>query len=540
MKQTTYIFGHRKPDTDSVASAIALSYLKNKRGHKTTPVVLDDINKETEFVLDYFGIKQPEFLNDVKLKIEDVNYYKECFVSEKESIKNTYEYIKEKGITGVPIVDGNHQLLGLVTVKMIGNELISGNFTHLKTSYSNILDTLDGKEILRASDKIDGEILAAAFKSATILNNITMDESNIVIVGDRHSIIEYAIRSKVKLVVVVGGEQVKPEHLELAKQNNVSIISTQYDTFHTAKLIGLSGYVGTLLHNARIEKINEKDYLDSFIELSSKQGYNNYPVVNKKGKCVGLIRVTDIKDKNRKKVILVDHNEAEQSIIGLEEAEITEIVDHHKIGDLTTNKPINFRNMKVGSTNTIIYMLYTEAGIDIPKDIAGIMLAGIISDTLKFTSPTTTEMDKNVANILSKIANVDIDEFALKMFKAGTKLEGKTIEEIILTDIKIFPIDDEKIAVSQVFTLNSEEILNNKAEYIQVLNELSESKRYSLTMLCVTDIIQNGSYILYNSAYEDKVKEALELKEIYQGIYVDGVLSRKKQIVPKIMGYIKK
>ena len=540
MKQTTYIFGHRKPDTDSVASAIALSYLKNKRGHKTMPVVLDNINKETEFVLDYFGINHPEFLNDVKLKIEDVSYYKECFVSEKESIKNTYEYIKEKGITGVPIVDENKKLLGLVTVKMIGNELISGDFTHLKTSYNNILDTLKGREVLRANDEIDGEILTAAFRSATILNNIEMNENNIVIVGDRHSIIEYAIKSKVKLVVVVGGEQVKSEHLELAKENNVSIISTDYDTFHTAKLIGLSGYVGTLLHNARIEKINEKDYLDAFIELSSKQGYNNYPVANKKGKCVGLIRVTDIKEKNRKKVILVDHNESQQSVIGLEEAEITEIVDHHKIGDLTTNKPINFRNMKVGSTNTIIYMLYTEAGIKIPKDIAGIMLSGIISDTLKFTSPTTTEMDKNVAHILARLAEVDIDKYALKMFKAGTKLDGKTTEEIILTDMKIFPIDEEKIAVSQVFTLNSEEILNNKAEYIQVLDDMSRSKGYSLTMLCVTDIIQNGSYILYNTDYEEKVKEALELNEIYQGIYVDGVLSRKKQIVPKLMGYIKK
>ena len=540
MKQTTYIFGHRKPDTDSVASAIALSYLKNKRGHTTVPVVLDDINKETEFVLDYFGIKQPEFLNDVKLKIEDVSYYKDCFVSEKESIKTTYNYIKEKNITGVPIIDKNHNLLGLVTVKMIGNELIDGDFTHLTTSYNNILDTLNGKEVLRFNDEISGEILAAAFRSTTILNTIEMNENNIVIVGDRHSVIEYAIESKVKLLVIVGGQEVKEEHLKLAKKNKVNIISTDYDTFHTTKLIGLSGYVSTLLNSARIEKINEKDYLDSFIELSSRQGYNNYPVVDKKDKCLGLIRVTDIKEKNRKKVILVDHNEAEQSVVGLEEAEITEIVDHHKIGDLTTNKPINFRNMKVGSTNTIIYMLYTEAGIKIPKDIAGVMLSGIISDTLKFTSPTTTEMDKNVAHILARIAEVDIDEYALKMFKAGTKIDGRTTEEVIIADMKIFPIDEEKIAVSQVFTLNSEEILDKKQEYIEVLDKLSETKGYSMTILCLTDIIKNGSYILYNIECEEKVKEALELQDIYQGIYVDGVLSRKKQIIPKLMGYIKK
>lgn len=540
MKKITYIFGHRKPDTDSVASAIALSYLKNKRGHNTIPVVLDSINKETEFVLDYFKINHPEFLNDVKLKIEDINYYKDCFVYENTSIKRTYEYIKEKNITGVPIVNLNNKLLGLVTVKMIGNELISGDFTHLRTSYDNLLDTLNAKEILRFDNEIDGDIIAAAFRSTTILNNIDINENNIMIVGDRHSVIEYAIENKVKLIVIVGNLEIKKEHLELAKQNKVNIISTEYDTFHTAKLIGLSGYVSTLLNNARIEKINEKDYLETFLELSSKQGYNNYPVVNEKNKCIGLIRVTDIKQKNRKKVILVDHNEAEQSVDGLEDAEITEIVDHHKIGDLTTNNPINFRNMKVGSTNSIIYMLYTEAGIEIPPDIAGIMLSGIISDTLKFTSPTTTELDKNIANKLASIAKINIDEYALKMFKAGTKLDGRTVEEITLADMKIYPIDDEKIAVAQVFTLNSEDVLAKKEEYIGVLDSLVNNKDYTIAMLCLTDIIKNGSYILYNKTSEEKIKEALEIEEINQGIYVKGVVSRKKQIVPKLMRYIKK
>lgn len=540
MKDVTYIFGHRKPDTDSVTSAIALAYLKNKKGQKAIPAILDNINKETEFVLDYFKVKQPEFLNDVKLKIEDVNYYKNCFVYENESIKKTYEYVKGKNITGIPIVDKNRKLLGLVTVKMIGNELICGDFTYLKTSYENILETLNATPILRFDDEITGEIVAASFRSTTILNNIEINENNIVIVGDRHSVIEYAIKQKVKLLVIVGSQEVKPEHLELAKENKVNIICTDYDTFHTAKLIGLSAYVSTLLSNARFEKINENEYLDEFIALSSKQGYNNYPVVNKKNKCLGLIRVTDIKEKNRKNVILVDHNEAEQSAVGLEEAEITEIVDHHKIGDLTTNNPINFRNMKVGSTNTIIYMLYMEAGVEIPQSIAGVMLSGIISDTLKFTSPTTTDLDKTVANTLATIAEVDIDDYALKMFKAGTKLEGKTIEEIILADMKVFPIAEDKIAVSQVFTLNSEEILDNKDEYIKILNEIARANRYSLTMLCLTDIIKNGSYILYSSNCEEKVGEALELEEIYQGVYCSGVLSRKKQILPKLMMYLKK
>ena len=540
MKQPTYIFGHRKPDTDSVASAIALSYLKNAKGANTIPVVLDDINKETEFVLDYFNIKRPEFLNDVKLKIEDVSYYKNCFVTENTSIKKAYEYIKEMGITGVPIVDKDKKLLGLVTVKMIGNELISGNFTNLKTSYSNLLDVLEGKEILKFNEEIDGEIIAASFRSTTILNNIEFNENNIVIVGDRHSVIEYAILNKVKLLVIVGGQEVKEEHIKLAKENNVNIISTSYDTFHTAKMIGLSGYVGTLLTSARIEKINEKDYLETFIELSSKQGYNNYPIVNKKNKCIGLIRVTDIKEKNRKKVILVDHNESSQSVIGLEEAEITEIVDHHKIGDLTTNAPINFRNMNVGSTNSIVYMLYKEANVKIPKDIAGLMLSGIVSDTLNLTSPTTTKLDEQIAYELAKIAEINIDEYAKEMFKAGTKLDGKTIDEIVLTDIKVFPIEEEKIAVSQVFTLSAEDILERKEEYIQALDNMAKTKGYSMVILCLTDIIKNGSYILYNTKSETRIKEAMDIENIYQGIYTGGILSRKKQIIPKLMRYIKK
>ena len=358
--------------------------------------------------------------------------------------------------------------------------------------------------------------------------------------GDRHSVIEYAILNKVKLLVIVGGQEVKEEHIKLAKENNVNIISTSYDTFHTAKMIGLSGYVGTLLTSARIEKINEKDYLETFIELSSKQGYNNYPIVNKKNKCIGLIRVTDIKEKNRKKVILVDHNESSQSVIGLEEAEITEIVDHHKIGDLTTNAPINFRNMNVGSTNSIVYMLYKEANVKIPKDIAGLMLSGIVSDTLNLTSPTTTKLDEQIAYELAKIAEINIDEYAKEMFKAGTKLDGKTIDEIVLTDIKVFPIEEEKIAVSQVFTLSAEDILERKEEYIQALDNMAKTKGYSMVILCLTDIIKNGSYILYNTKSETRIKEAMDIENIYQGIYTGGILSRKKQIIPKLMRYIKK
>ena len=433
-----YIFGHKKPDTDSVTSAIALAHLKNKLGIQSVPKILGKINKETEFVLNYFNIDVPEYLDDVKIQIKDLNYYKGCYVNEKDSISKIYQYMNEKNITGVPIVNKDNKLKGLLTTKMIGHELINGDFTKLKTSYDNILEVLKGEEVLRFDEEIEGTILAAAFRSTTILNTVDFKKDTIMIVGDRHSIIEAAVISKVKLLIIVGNLGIKEEHIELAKKNKVNIIRTGYDTFHTAKLIGLSNYCVNIFTDLRSVSFSEDDYYDEFKEQCIKLGHNNYPVIDRKGKCLGLIRITDINEINKKQVILVDHNESTQSVEGLEESEILEIIDHHKLGSLTTNMPINFRNMTVGSTNTIVYSLYNESNITIPWYIAGIMLSGIISDTLKFTSPTTTEYDKYVADRLADICGIDIDKYADEMFKAGTNLKGKTIEQIVDSDIKIF------------------------------------------------------------------------------------------------------
>lgn len=538
MGKITYVFGHRKPDTDSVTSAIAMSFLKNEMGFNTKPVILDDINNETKFVLEYFGVEVPEFLNDVKLQIKDIEYYNDCYMYEKSTIKEAYDYMKKNNITGVPLVDRARMLKGLITVKMIANKLINGDYTHLITSYDNIVKTLSGKAIFKFDDEINGNIIAAAFRSTTILNDILVDRNNILIVGDRHSVIEYAVNNSVQLIVLVGNHKIKDEHLEIAKRNKVNIIQTPYDTFHTAKMIDFSGYVSNLLSDERVERIQTDEYYDNFVSMSNKQGYNNYPLVSKEGICLGLLRVTDIKKKHKKKVILVDHNEAIQSAVGLEEAEILEIVDHHKIGDLTTNKPINFRNMTVGSTNTIVYLMYKENNIKIPKKIAGIMMSGIISDTVCLTSPTTTERDKEALVELSKIAMVNIKEFSQLMFKEGTKLEGKSKEEILNEDMKVFPINDKKVAISQIFTLNAEEILENKQLYIDIMNSIVVSKEYDIFAFFVTDITRGGSYLIYSDNSENTLKEALNIEIVDQGIFMPDIVSRKKQLVPLIMKYL--
>jgi len=533
-----YVFGHKKPDTDSVTSAIALSHLKNRLGILSKPKILGNINKETEFVLKYFNIEVPEYLEDVKIQIKDINYYKNCFINENDSISKTYEYMYNKNITGVPIVDKQNKFKGLLTSKIIGNELINGDFTKLKTSYNNIVEVLKGEEILKYDDEIEGSIVAASFRSTTILNTIEFKKDTIMIIGDRHSIIEAAVNNGIKLLIIVGNLEIKEEHVNIARENKVNILRTEYDTFHTAKLIGLTNYCKNLLTDMRSISFNENDYYGEFKEKCIKLGYNNYPVIDDNNTCLGLIRITDINEINRKQVILVDHNELSQSVEGLEEAEILEIIDHHKLGALTTNMPINFRNMIVGSTNTIIYSLYNESNVTIPKDIAGIMLSGIISDTLKFTSPTTTEYDKYVALQLSDIAGIDIEEYSKKMFKAGTNLKGKTIDQIIDSDIKVFEEKNKKIAISQVITLNSEEILNKKEEYINKINEIKNNRGYDLLLLCVTDIIKDGSYIFYDEKSNEIISNAFDIEDIYEGYFFEKCLSRKKQIVPNIMKVI--
>lgn len=534
-----YIFGHKKPDTDTVTSAIALSYLKNKLGKIAKPMILGEINKETEFVLKYFNIEVPEYLEDVKLQVKDLNYYKDCFVKENDSISKTYSYMGTKNITGVPIVDSNNKFKGLLTSKMIGTELINGDFTKLNTSYNNIIEVLKGEEVLKFDDEINGRIIAASYRSTTILNTLDFRPDTIMIIGDRHSIIEAAVNSGIKLLIIVGNGEIKQEHISIARQNKVNIIRTYYDTFHTAKLIGLSNYVKNLLTDTRTISFNENDYYDEFKEKSIKLGHNNYPVVDDDNNCLGLIRITDINKKQKKQVILVDHNEASQSVEGLEEAEILEIIDHHNIGSLTTNMPINFRNMTVGSTNTIIYSIFNENNVIIPKDIAGIMLSGILSDTLKFTSPTTTEMDKYVAHRLADIASIDIDKYSKEMFKAGTNLKGKKIEDIIQGDIKVYEVNNKRIAISQVITLNADEILEKKEQYINKINEVKNNKSFDLVLLCVTDIIKDGSYIFFDEDNHDLVASAFDFETIEQGYFFAKCLSRKKQLVPLIMNVMR-
>lgn len=529
-----YIFGHKNPDTDSVTSAIALSYLKNELGLNTEPRVLGEINDETKFVLNHFKIEEPEYLNAVKLQIKDLDYYKDFFINENASIEETYDMMDVMRVTGIPLVNNDLKVTGIITNKKILRHLFDVKNNHVLTSFENVLKTLDGTTILKFDDEIKGNVIAATYKSTTFLETVELKHSDILIVGDRHSLIEAAVNSKIKLLILTGNGNIKDEHIEIAKKNKVNIIKTPLDSFRTIKKISLSNYIKNISDLKSSELLYETDYYDEFIKRAQEVGFNNYPVMRENGTCIGMVRITDISKKHRKKVILVDHNESEQSVIGLNEAEILEVIDHHKIGDISTNSPINFRNMTVGSTNTIIYYLFNENRVEIPNKIAGIMLAGILSDTLNLTSPTTTTHDKEVVEKLSKIAKINVDDFAKKMFKSSLSLNNKNEFELINIDIKKFQNKDYNFKVSQIITMDTEDLINRKECFIEELERIRTIDDDKFILLVITDIEKNGSYFIYTNDAKETLEKAFKTN-IYQGVFINDFVSRKKQIVPAIL-----
>lgn len=533
--EKVYIFGHRRPDTDSVTAAITLAYLKKQLGIDAIPAVLSDINNETKFALEYFGTKTPIYLNDVKTKVKDLSYLKNYFITEKSSVYQGFLEMKKAGIHKIPVVNEEQHLSGILSMRDIAGDQLSDNLHHIRASYDNILEVIEGTEITKFNQEIEGETLVASYKSTTIIENIKLDRSNILIMGDRHSIIEYAVNHSVQLLILTGGSEIKKEHLEIAKKNKVNIIKTEYDTFKVTRVFNLCKYAIDVLSVKSALCIKDFDDVKEFIAIANQTKYSYYPVINQNEKCLGILRLSDVQDVQRHKVMLVDHNSYDQSIIGLEEAEILEMIDHHNIGTIGTSKPINFRNMPVGSTNTIIYQLYKEHSIPIPKQIAGLMLSGILSDTLILKSPTTTEIDTTAVAQLSELVGIDYQQYGLEMLKAGSNLKDKKPEEILQMDYKVFPIGKRKMWIGQVTTTNAEEILSNKTTYIELLNKTALENDYYFTALFVTDIIKNGSYVLYSEDGASLLRSAYGLRTIEEGIFLPDIVSRKKQVVPNIM-----
>ncbi|SHJ97493.1 putative manganese-dependent inorganic diphosphatase [Desulforamulus aeronauticus] len=530
----TLVFGHKNPDTDSVTASIAFSYLKNKLGYDTTPCVLGNINRESKFVLDHFKVPIPLEIKNVKTQVKDLNYDIVPSIKPDLSILSAYNLMEKLNVKTLPVVNDKNRLLGIITMKDIAMALITGDFYKLHTSITNIVNDLQGQLLVGevGGKALDGRISVIAYYHKTIQGSIGQDD--IIIVGDRYDIIEYALCTQVKSIILTNVNKLPQKYLDLAQEKKIPIISVGLDTYTTAKLISQCNYVSSIMKQKGLLKFNENQYLDEIKEEMISTQYRNYPVVNDDNELLGFINKKHILSPGKKKVFLVDHNEYAQSADGLAEAEILEIVDHHKIGDIATTVPIAFRNMPVGSTCTIIYEMYQEYQIGLTKEIAGLLLSGIISDTLLFKSPTTTEKDRLAVEKLNSILGLDLERYAMDMFKVGTSLEGISVEEIFYKDFKEFNLEEHKMGISQVFTLDIEDVFNRESQFIDFATETHKNKDYFLTLLVITDILKEGSYLLFNAENNSVISTAFQVSS-QQGVFVPGLVSRKKQVVPKIL-----
>ena len=534
---TTFIFGHKNPDTDTVCSSIALSYLKNELGGKTMPKVLGNINNETKFVLDHFKVPVPSYLNDVRVRIKNIKYDKKAYINEYSSIDAAFKLMQKQNITAIPLVDEKRKLTGYVTLKEIARYLINGNKEIVNTTLDNIIDTLNAKVITKFDDLISGDILIAGLEDRTLKKSIELSSKDILIVGDRSKVLEYAIESKVKLIILPLNINIDKKIIKKAELNHINIIASELDSFQIANKILLSNYIKNINTNKSPVTVNNDDYFTDFKTMTHKVNHTNYPVINNKNECLGLIRLTGPNDYEKQKVILVDHNNLAQSVDGIEEADILEIIDHHNLGAIGTSVPINFRSKPVGCTSTMLYDLFVEEKVSIPKNIAGLMLSAILSDTLLLTSPTTTEDDRFAAVKLANIAKVDIDTYGLEMLKAASSIAGKSVAELINMDLKTYSVGNKTLGISQIMTMDFDTIKENIDEFINKLNEMVNTN-YSIVVIFITDIIKNGSYVLYNTKSADIIADSFGIKNIHQGVFLPKMVSRKKQILPAILNTI--
>ena len=540
MSDLVYVSGHRNPDTDSICSAIAYSYLLNATNkYNAIPVRLGEINRETEYVLKRFGVEHPVLLKTVKQKVEDLNYDKVTVFSKDLTLKTAWFLLKQQNLKSAPILDEHGQLLGLLSTSNIiegyMDQWDSEVLKKAKTPVENVIDTLEANVIyLNESLKVvEGDIHIAAMSGSEAKKRI--HENDVVIVGgDRSDELEELISVKPSLIVLTGSLTADENVVKKCEEQGISIISTPFNTYQTSQQIVQAIPVEYVMIKGDIKTFSTDDTLDYMKEVMSETRYRGYPVIDLNNRCVGSISRFALLKGLRKKVILVDHNERGQSIPGIEEADILEIVDHHRVADIQTVGPLMFRGEPLGSTATIVTKMFDELDVEMPSHIAGLLLGAVVSDTLLFKSPTCTPVDTKIAKKLAKIAGVDIQEFAMEMFKAGTSLVGKTVDEIFNQDFKKFSFDNLQVGVAQVNSMDIEGFLPYKKDMLDYMNKFAEDNNLEFTLLLLTDIINANSEIFVGGPRPELVEKAfnVQLTEC-QGTLV-GVISRKKQVVPAI------
>lgn len=536
-----YIIGHKNPDTDSICSAIAYADIKNRTEKGTFSAKrAGQINEETEYVLKRFGMRAPGYLSDAGAQVREIEIHEVPGVRGSISVKRAWETMREQNVVTLPVTTEENDLEGIITVSDIAESYMdaydSSVMSRARTQYRSIAETLDGSVIVGNEHGyfVKGRVVIGAFHPDTMENYI--HEDDLVILGNRAEDQLCAIEMNASCIVVGLGAKVTRTIQKLAEEMSCVIISTPHDTYTIARLINQSIPIKYLMTRENIICFHTSDMVDNIKEIVRKSRHRDYPILNKKGKYIGTISRRNLIGYRRKQLILVDHNEKSQAVDNVDEADILEIIDHHRLGNLETMAPVLFRNQPVGCTGTIMYQIYQERELEIPKNIAGLLCAAIISDTLMFRSPTCTPMDKAAAEALAGIAEIHIEEFAAEMFQAGSNLRDKSAEEIFYQDFKKFIMEDVTFGVGQINSMDAEElkaIRQNLAPHLK-----SECGKHGIQMVffMLTNIIEESTELLY---YGEHAKELIEgafpVQAGEKSCILPGVVSRKKQLIPAFM-----
>lgn len=542
-QEKIFVIGHKNPDTDSICSAIAYADIKNRTSQKVKyiPKRAGQINEETEYVLNRFGMQPPGYLSNIGTQIKDMDIRMSPEADKSMSLKNAWDLMMEKSIVSLPIRDREGQLEGLITIGDIAKTYMDTTDSYLlsraKTQYRRIAETIAGT-VVEGNEHgyfTKGKVLVGTANPEMLKAYIEPDD--LIIMGDREEDHLQAIAQNVSCIIVGMGIEVSEKVIKLAHEREIVIIMSPYDTFTIARLINQSIPVRYIMKTDNLVTFNTEDFTDDIQNEMIKHRHRAFPVINKKGKCIGTISRRNFLDMHRKKVALVDHNEKDQAVDNIDKAEIVEIIDHHKLGSLETMVPISFRNQPVGCTATILYEMYGEQKLEISPSIAGLLCAAIISDTLMFRSPTCTLSDKMAAGALALIAGINIEQFAKEMFKAGSNLKDKSPEEIFYQDYKKFIAEDEiNFGVGQISSMDSDELAEIKERLIPFM--VSECGRHGVTRVffMLTNIIEESTELLYYGEGSEEMARIAFHMEPEDGVFdLKGVVSRKKQLIPALM-----
>ena len=539
-KEKVYVIGHKNPDTDSICSAIAYADLRQKvTGQVHEAKRAGHVNDETAYVLDRFGVEAPKLLTDVRLQVRDLDIHEMPGLKPNASIRDTWERMRQEQAKTLPIVKDD-ELVGVVSTGDIAKSYMdvydSEILSKARTQYRNIVKTLDGTMITGNEHGYFMRGKVAVGASSPNLMEEFIEKDDLVILGDLEEAQACAVNIDASCMVICKDAEVSPKLIQKAKEQSIVIIQTPYDTFTTARLINQSIPVKFYMTSGPLTMFRMNDYVDDIKDIMAKKRFRDFPILDRHGRFKGFISRRRFLGASKKKVILVDHNERSQAVDGIEEAEIIEIIDHHRLGDIETVSPITFRNQPVGCTATIINQMYEENEIEVPREIAGLLCGAIISDTLLFRSPTCTPLDERTAKKLAKISDIDLEQMAQEMFNAGSNLKGKSAEDICFQDFKQFTVNDTIFGVGQITSMSKEELAAIRDMMTEHLPKVLEAHNLNMIYFMLTDILAESTELLcVGTGARGIALSAFDLPDNAKSLILKGVVSRKKQLIPVLV-----